>query len=209
VTLILRSHRIALACVVAGGVILGGCGGDADSAGDAASGADVEAPISSAASDDAAPRPDDDSSAAIPTQSGGGAATVNIDGETFYFANIQPSAGEDFYSFCTTLGGSLQAVLQQVDENGERLSAESEFSSDQSGELSVILLEPGGPYEQTGDPAEFAVDLFDGRTLYAVDGGAIDAPAAGAYAAGSAQVTGWNPADGTEVDTSVTFEVGC
>lgn len=103
-------------------------------------------------------------------------ATVVVDGVTYQFRPL-PLGPDDptFHSFCTTVAGSLQGGMQLVDDAGNPIDG---------GELDFILLEPGGLYEQHGDPAELAI-LFPGDNGISYIAEEIDAPASGRTASGT------------------------
>jgi len=130
--------------------------------------------------------------------SGSGGASVTIGAETLVYAVVEPGPDDDFYTFCTTVAGSLQAVMQEVDAAGTPLG----------GELSVVLFAPDSDYATTGDPQEFDVAFPDGRWLVA-DGaaGAIDAAANGAHASGTAELG--SPIDPSAAPVIATFDVTC
>ncbi|HWL42492.1 MAG TPA: hypothetical protein VNQ73_06070 [Ilumatobacter sp.] len=106
-------------------------------------------------------------------------ATVVVDGTTYEFRPLIPGPDDDFYSFCTVIAGSLQGGMQLVDDTGARV---------EGGELEFILLEPGGAYAATGDPAELMIVLpeYDGIGFTDEQ---IDAPASGRRAAGTFTVS--------------------
>jgi hypothetical protein len=197
-------------------LVTAGCGGDDDEstalsddatpAADADEAETAEADTSAEPADEAAtadesePAPESDAPAA-PT--GAGSATVTMQGETYRFQQIEPGPDDDYYVFCTVVAGSLQAVLRQVDDGGNTVD----------GELSVILLEPGGPYEQTGDPAEVQLSLGN-RFLRYNEGDPIAAPSSGAAGGGTVTLQETGTFDGETGETATTaveatIEVSC
>lgn len=102
-----------------------------------------------------------------------------IDGTTYTFRPIQSGPDDDFFSFCTVVAGSLQASMQLVDAAGQRLEGVD------GGELDFILLEPGGLYESTGDPAELNFTLPDPALNRYFQATVIDAPMSGRHATGT------------------------
>jgi hypothetical protein len=187
--------RSLIVPIAAALLITGGCGGDDD---DDASG---DPAGESTTADDADTAADADSAA---TPAGAGSATFTLEGETYRFEQIEPGPDDDFYVFCTVIGDSLQAVMRQVDDAGNPVD----------GELSVILLEPGGAYEQTGDPPEVSVEINNERFLNYFEGDPIAAPASGRSGEGTVTLreTGaFDPATG-EIETEqveATLEVSC
>ena len=125
-----------------------GAASDVAGAGDTDDSGDGDAPVGDA--QDAVEVARDIAQQAVDDTSGDARATVVIDGVTYEFRAIQPGADDDFYSFCSTVAGSLQATMQLVDDAGARVD---------NAEIDFVLLEPGGPYEQTGDPAELQISL--------------------------------------------------
>mgnify|MGYP000859068506 FL=1 len=114
---------------------------------------------------------------AVDDTPGDARATVVIDGVTYQFRPLEPGPDDDFsYSYCSVVAGSLQGGMQLVDDAGAYI---------EGGEIDFILLEPGGLYESTGDPAELSISLpdRDDRTGYLAD--EIDAPASGRTASGT------------------------
>lgn len=185
-----------------------GSGDEATDVGEAASSDDVDpaeggtdtAGDDDAAADDAAA--DDAAEPATPT--GSGTATVTFEGSTYSFAQIEPGPDDDWYVFCTNVAGSLQAVLRQIDDAGNPVD----------GELSVILIEPGSPYDDTGDPPEVAVEVNNERFLRYQDGDPIDAPASGTAGGGTVTLSesgAMDPQTG-EIEMTpveVSLEVAC
>ena len=194
-------------------LIAGGCGGGDDDAsgdpvGESATADDTEAPDASSDLADDSTTPDDagaaDDAGSAATAAGAGSATFTFEGETYRFEQIEPGPDDDYYVFCTVLGNSLQAVLHQVDDAGNLLD----------GELSVILLEPGGAYEQTGDPPEVIVSVNNERFLSYVEGDPIAAPADGRTGGGTVTLTeygAYDPDAGEQATTQVEamLEVSC
>ena len=160
-------------------------------------------PSDAAAPADAVTDDGDEAGTDSPNATRSGQATLTMEGTTHSFIQAEPGPDDDFYSFCTIVGQSLQAVLQEVDDAGNFLG----------GELSVVLLEPGGAYEQTGDPAEFSVQLGEFRFLRAEDDGSIQVPSQGSSASGTVLLTediGFGD-DGTRqtAETEAQIEVSC
>lgn len=102
-------------------------------------------------------------------------ATVTVDGVTMRFARVEPGPDEDYYTFCTPISGTLQAVFPRVDESGNVLA----------GELSVILIEPGTFADELDEPPEFSVDNGERFWTYH-DPDPFDIPASGRSASGTA-----------------------
>lgn len=205
--------RSVMMSIAAALLVTAGCGGDDDATVDPAGGepaaessepaAESDAPAAESgepAVEPAEPAPDPATPAA-PT--GSGTATVSMEGETYRFEQIEPGPDDDYYVFCTVVAGSLQAVLRQVDDTGNTVE----------GELSVVLLEPGGAYEQTGDPAEVQLDI-DGRSLRYVDGDPMAATSSGAAGGGTVtlqETLGFSGETG-EIETQpvdVSLDVSC
>jgi hypothetical protein len=131
-----------------------------------------------------------------------GTATVTFDGTTYEFALLEPGPEDDFYSFCSQVAGSLQAVMQQVDETGAYAD----------GQLTVLLAEPGGAFERTGDPPEIYVDV-DGRSLNNIDGENFDATSDGSSGGGAVtlyEMTGFDDSGQMQqAEYEATLEVSC
>jgi len=87
---------------------------------------------------------------AVDSTSGDAHATVIIGDATYEFRPLEPGPDDDFYSFCTTVAGSLQGTMQLVDGTGAHVA---------DGEISFVFLEPGGAYASTGDPPELLFTL--------------------------------------------------
>jgi len=180
---------LSCAAVLALTVTAVACGDDdaGDDAGDDASGLDVsdfeafgegEGDVDL---DEALDAARDIADQAVADTSGDAQATVVIDGTTYEFRPLTPGPDDDFsYSFCTTVAGSLQGGMQLVDDTGAYVKG---------GELDFILLEPDGPYANTGDPAELGLALpgSGGMGYYTAD--EIDAPASGRSASGTFTVS--------------------
>lgn len=167
-------HRRFAALSLSSLLVLAACGGD-DAGESAPADAPADAPAASVDEEPAESGSVGTSSAAPASATRSGTATLTMEGVTHSFIQAESGPDDDFYSLCVEVAGSLQAVLQEVDDAGNLLG----------GELSVVLLEPGGAYEQTGDPAELSVQLGDFRFLRAVDEDGIDAPADGSTAGGT------------------------
>jgi len=161
-------RRLA-APVLAVVLVAAACGGDDDS--DAV--ADLGLPSGAGGIDLDAAREIADQ--AVADTSGDARATVVIDGTSYEFRPLTPGPDDDFYSFCTTIAGSLQGGMQLVDASGARV---------EGGELEFILLEPGGAYAATGDPAELMIVLPEHDQVW-YDADELDAPASGRRAAGT------------------------
>lgn len=184
------SHRFTLAATVAvllGGASLAACGGSSD-------GGTADDPPAAAERDDGNDGDDGDDGGttgvidgdtveaaqnlaqqAIDETSADARATVVIDGVTYEFRALQPGPDDYFFSFCSTVAGSLQGGMQLVDDSGARI---------EGGELEFVFLEPGGLYEGTGDPAELSIYVQElgpaGFTEVE-----INAPASGRSASGT------------------------
>lgn len=120
-------------------------------------------------------------------------ALVVIDDVSYEFRPLDTDAdGERFFAFCTVVAGSLQASMLLVDDAGAPVAG---------GELEAILIEPGGAYAATGDPAELAVAIPGVIGDFGLLGAeTIDAPASGRSAAGTfstVDFNGQNRVDGT------------
>lgn len=93
---------------------------------------------------------------------GAGTAEVTVDGVTHRYAD-----GEGITTFCTSLGGSLQAGLAEVDDAGTPIP---------DAELTVYLLEPDAD-RSLHSPPSIEVELSDGTKYVAGDVGAgLDTP---------------------------------
>lgn len=196
-----RGHR----CVVAGAaavftVFLSACGGG-DSGVDSAavsSGDEVPGDVTGAESNEGDETEGGDAGAA-----GAGTATVTVDGVTMLFEQIEPGPDDDYYTFCSQVSGTLQAVFPQVDESGTVLG----------GELSVILIEPGSLADDLNDPPEFAVHNGERFWMYA-DPDPFDIPANGRSARGTATLVesgAMDPQTG-EIETTpfeASLEISC
>lgn len=112
------------------------------------------------------------------TPSGDAGATVEIDGTTYQFRPMGPDVDSDIYTYCTVVADSLQGGMVLVDDSGAPI---------EGGELEFILLEPGGVYEASGDPAELRITLPGHDAGYLAE--EIDAPASGSSASGTFTVS--------------------
>lgn len=146
--------------------------GDSDESGDDVAAADESTDESNEAGEQSA---QDIADELAGPSSGEAQATVELEGETYHFAAVEPGDGDDFYNFCTTVAGSLQGTLQQIDDSGAHL---------EGGEISFTFIEPGGDFESTGDPAELQIQLADGGYYSSFDGGEVDVPMSGQSASG-------------------------
>lgn len=162
--------------LIAALLVFAGCGGDdTDSTdGDDAS-ADVSGDAGANAGDDADSGDADGGGGDAPA-AGNGTATVVIDGTTYEFAQVEPGPDDDYYTFCTSVAGTLQAVFPLVDDGGAVV---------EGGELSVVFLEPGGIAADQGESPEFSVSV-DQQFWFHEEGQPIDVPADGRSASGTA-----------------------
>lgn len=194
--------------VVVVGLLLAGCGGDDDSADDGGAEATSDDSDESdgggdATGDDGEATSDDSGGSDDAVPVGTGTATVTVDGVTMLFEQVEPGPDDDYYTFCTQVSGTLQAVFPQVDESGNVLQ----------GELSVILIEPGTMADDIGEPPELSV--HNGERFWNYDeSGPIDMPADGRSASGTATVleSGAMNAETGEIDTTpfeATLEMSC
>ncbi len=197
--------------LIAALLVFAGCGGDDT---DSTDGDDAAADVSGDAGDDAESGDadsDSDSDADVADADGGdapaagnGTATVVIDGATYQFAQVEPSPDDDYYTFCSTVAGTLQAVFPLVDEAGNAV---------EGGELSVIFLEPGGIAADQGESPEFSVSV-DQQFWFHEEGQPIDVPADGRSASGTATLSqsGTMNAETGAIETTpfdVTIEMSC
>lgn len=187
----------ALVCVL-GLAACGGSSGDSTSADDAGgelSDAVLEDVVGDGIDRDALDTARDLVDQAIEDTGDDARATVVVDGVTYQFRPLQSGPDDPpFYSYCTAIAGSLQGGMQLVDDAGNLI---------EDGELEFILLEPGGLYEQEGDPAELMIVLpGDNGIGYIAD--EIDAPASGRTASGT--FTASNSIGGT---ISGTIDASC
>lgn len=175
-------------------LLLTGCGGDDDST---AEPGDDDAPALNTSGDGG------DAGGSDAGDAGPGSATVTVDGVTMRFEQVEPGPNDDYYTFCTQVSGTLQAVFPQVDDAGNVLG----------GELSVILIEPGSAAAGMGEPPEFAV--HNGERFWMYDeADPFDIPASGRSANGTATLResgAMNPETG-EIDTTpfeATLDISC
>ena len=152
-----------------------GCGGDDT---DSTDGDDASADASGDAGDDAdsGDAESDVGGGGDAPAAGNGTATVVIDGTTYQFAQVEPGPDDDYYTFCTSVAGTLQAVFPLVDDGGAVV---------EGGELSVVFLEPGGIAADQGESPEFSVSV-DQQFWFHEEGQPIDVPADGRSASGTA-----------------------
>lgn len=190
--------------LIAALLVFAGCGGDdTDSTdGDDAS-ADVSGDADANAGDDADSGDADGGGGDAPA-AGNGTATVVIDGTTYQFAQVEPGPDDDYYTFCTSVAGTLQAVFPLVDDAGTVV---------EGGELSVIFLEPGGIAADQGESPEFSVSV-DQQFWFHEEGQPIDVPADGRSASGTATLlqSGAMNAETGAIETTpfdVTIEMSC
>lgn len=198
--------------LIAALLVFAGCGGDdTDSTdGDDAS-ADVSGDADANAGDDAdsgdadgGGDSDADGGGGDAPAAGNGTATVVIDGTTYQFAQVEPGPDDDYYTFCTSVAGTLQAVFPLVDDAGTVV---------EGGELSVIFLEPGGIAADQGESPEFSVSV-DQQFWFHEEGQPIDVPADGRSASGTATLlqSGTMNAETGAIETTpfdVTIEMSC
>ena len=175
-----RRRGIVAGAAVVVTVLLAACGGDDDGTDSADADSADEASGDEASGDDSSGSGnetggDDSSGSGDAGTAGAGTATVTVDGVTMLFAQIEPGPNDDYYTFCTQISGTLQAVFPQVDESGTVLR----------GELSVILIEPGSFADDLDEPPEFSVDNGDRFWNYA-ESDPFDIPADGSSASGTA-----------------------
>ncbi|TDT16841.1 hypothetical protein BDK89_2439 [Ilumatobacter fluminis] len=202
--------------LIAALLVFAGCGGDDT---DSTDSDDAAADVSGDAGDDAESgdaESDSDSDADVADADGGdadggdapaagnGTATVVIDGTTYQFAQVEPGPDDDYYTFCSTVAGTLQAVFPLVDDAGTVV---------EGGELSVIFLEPGGIAADQGESPEFSVSV-DQQFWFHEEGQPIDVPADGRSASGTATLlqSGTMNAETGAIETTpfdVTIEMSC
>ncbi len=133
----------ALACIL----VMAACGGDdaADAPTVAADAAEEPAP--NGASGDASV--------------GAGTAEVTVEGVTHRYARVEGAT-----TFCTSIGGSLQAGLPEIDDAGAPIP---------DAELTVYLLEADADPELHSPPS-IEVELADGTKYAAGDIGGLETP---------------------------------
>ena len=107
----------------------------------------------------------------------GGDVPIERAGRAIATSDEPSGSGDDYFTFCSQVSGTLQAVFPQVDELGSVLE----------GELSVILIEPGSLADDIDEPPEFSVHNGERFWMYA-DPDPFDIPANGRSASGTATV---------------------
>lgn len=196
--------------LIAALLVFAGCGGDDT---DSTDGGDASADVSGDAGDSDLSGADDAESDDAEADAGGGGdtpaagngtATVVIDGTTYEFAQVEPGPDDDYYTFCTSVAGTLQAVFPLVDDGGAVV---------EGGELSVVFLEPGGIAADQGESPEFSVSV-DQQFWFHEEGQPIDVPADGRSASGTATLlqSGAMNAETGAIETTpfdVTIEMSC
>ena len=180
-----RHRGVLPAAALMSAVVLASCGGDEGPDDPADADVAVEAEEAAAEVDEAdAPAEDAEAEPADAEgdaggSSGEGRATVVLDDGTAYeYSTTAPATYENAYTYCSSVVGSLQAFMYLVDESGD---------TTEDAHLDIILLEPGGDYERSGDPAELEVGLgLDDRGIpQTYQGVEIDATASGNTASGT------------------------
>lgn len=142
-----RRCRSTAAGVLVTALTVASCGGDdtTDAPSEPATAAD------DAATDEVGEPAADDGAA---PSFGEGSAEVTIDGETHRYATV-----DGVMTACTSIGGSLQVVLPEVDDAGAVVP---------DGELKVYLLEPDAD-PALHSPPSIEVELADGTSYVAGD----------------------------------------
>jgi hypothetical protein len=107
----------------------------------------------------------------------GGDVPIERAGRAIATSDEPSGSGDDYFTFCSQVSDTLQAVFPQVDESGSVLE----------GELSVILIEPGSLADDIDEPPEFSVHNGERFWMYA-DPDPFDIPANGRSASGTATV---------------------
>lgn len=206
-----RYPAFVLAAALVSAATLASCGGDEEpSASVTADEADAPEPetdepvaettdVDEPAETDAEPEATEASGEGAGGTGEEGRATVVLeDGTSYEYSTTAPASDPGAYTYCNSVVDSLQAYMYLVDGSGE---------TTEDGALDVILLEPGGDYELSGDPAELRVGLgVDDRGIPSLyEGTEVGATASGT--SGSGSFTAVDDFSGEEI--TGTLEVTC